>query len=70
MSIKPETRRPKSERRPKPEARSPKNRPVFFCFAQGLDFDGAVFRFRISDFDLLSGFGLRPSDFDPPRHAH
>jgi hypothetical protein len=47
-----ETRNPKSEGRKKAEIRRP-NETVF----------GRPGRFRISAFGLLSGFGLRVSDF-------
>lgn len=53
-----ETRMPKSESNPRSEARS--GRQVRSCSNFGI---GVSFEFRNSDFELLSGFGLRISAF-------
>jgi hypothetical protein len=58
-----EGRNPKAERRPKPEVRKTPQR-VELTVAKSLDLlDSSI---RISDLGLLSGFGLRVSDFLPP----
>ena len=75
-----EIRNPKTEGRKKAEIRTPKSESL--CPSLRLWFrpmalsNGSTtgsspphlsaVRFQISDFGLLSGFGLRPSDFPPP----
>jgi dienelactone hydrolase len=73
-----EIRRPKAERNPKPEGRSPKSLVLaggllsrWSCVSAAVVSSLSLgrrgwCRFLTSDFDLLSAFGFRPSGFTPP----